>query len=209
MLNEAHVNGPEAPISRGILEEVHLIGRSKKDASTGELAGVVGVCRAVSVGAEREELFDSGDVGTAERIQLRDFNQPDPLQQLRGLLPFEGSDGVIEPSVCHLVQKGALPESLRAAKDHHLVVLAPRIHGPGYRGCECLPTDRACVSRVVCPQIVREHRIKPVLAVPFQTVDVFLNLVERVFCRVKVQRGVDGSPTVKAVGLLQIPVDTV
>ena len=55
---EAHVNGPETPVSGGILEEVPLVARSEKDATTRELAGVVGVCRAVSVCPEGEELFD-------------------------------------------------------------------------------------------------------------------------------------------------------
>ena len=162
----AHIHGPEAAVAGGVGEKFRRVGSSKEHTAAGQLFDVSAISSAVAVSPEGQKLFDTGNIGFPESVQLRYFHKPNALQQLRSILTLKGTDTVVKPTEAHFVQQRRLTDTLRACEDQHIIILASGGHSAGDCGGKALAAHGAIVGSVGSTEEINKQRVQTGRTVP-------------------------------------------
>ena len=183
-VDAARSDGDEAPRPRGVIQELVFVCRPDENGLTGSLHDMLAVGRAVLVLLGREELLDSGVLGLAERIKLRDLVEPASGHLHVGILVPDDERRIGEPAVREHVESRALADALVARHDDHVVHLAARFVDAGDRADAELRARLLEELRVAhTPEPRLEEVMQSCGAVPCEGVEVVKDGVEPVLLR--------------------------
>ena len=126
-------NYPPTAVPVVPLQEVCLIGSSRKDIVPHKLHNLMSVCRAHIVAATAQESFGClCIIRPFQTVQLTDFNNPTIGYGFYLLLVTTGKrERVVKPFPADDLEKGAFPDTLRARQSQHVVKLATGGENPG------------------------------------------------------------------------------